>query len=119
MKPAAALLAAMHEDTADGTDPDHGPARRTGRSAAGGECAGAVAAAGTAAFTQAVPDGRRGQTIGLASAGLQTAQGLGVLAAGALAEVLPPSVAVAVCGAAGSACALLAARAWRHAQAAS
>lgn len=69
-----------------------------------------------AAFTRAVPDDRRGQAVGLASAGLQTAQGLGVLAAGALAEVLPPSLTVAACGAAGTACALLAARAWHRAQ---
>jgi hypothetical protein len=44
----------------------------------------------------------RARAIGLAAAGLQAAQGLGVLVAGGLAELVPPSVAVAMCAAAGS-----------------
>lgn len=55
-----------------------------------------------ARFVTAVPDTVRARAIGAASAGLQTAQGLGVLLAGALAEATRPSVAVAVCGAAGT-----------------
>ena len=54
------------------------------------------------AFTQRVPDGMRGRAIGFASAGLQTAQGLGMLVGGVLAELVAPSVAIAVCAAAGS-----------------
>jgi MFS family permease len=53
------------------------------------------------AFTRAVPDAIRARAIGLASAGLQTAQGLGVLLAGAIAEAIPAADAIAVCGAAG------------------
>ena len=54
------------------------------------------------AFTQLVPDRLRGRAIGFASAGLQTAQGLGIAVAGVLADIVPPSVAIAACGAAGS-----------------
>ncbi|MEU6246588.1 MFS transporter [Glycomyces sp. NPDC047010] len=53
-------------------------------------------------FVQLVPDGMRARAVGFAAAGLQTAQGLGMVAAGALAEAMPPSTAIAVCGAAGS-----------------
>jgi MFS family permease len=56
---------------------------------------------GQVAFTRAVPDALRGRAIGAASAGLQTAQGLGVLMAGAIAEIIPPSASIAVCAAAG------------------
>jgi MFS family permease len=59
------------------------------------------------AFTRAVPDAIRARAIGLASAGLQTAQGLGVLLAGAIAEAIPPADAIAVCGAAGVAGAIV------------
>jgi MFS family permease len=57
-------------------------------------------------FTRAVPDALRGRAIGVASAGLQTAQGLGVLLSGALAELVAPSTAIAICAAAGCAGAL-------------
>jgi MFS family permease len=63
-------------------------------------CAGALSSYMTlaqVAFTNAVPDGLRGRAIGVASAGLQTAQGLGVLLAGAIAELVPPSASIAVC----------------------
>ncbi|GAB3412951.1 MFS transporter [Flindersiella endophytica] len=70
-----------------------------------------------AEFTRAVPDHQRGQAIGLASAGLATAQGLGVLLAGSLAEWLSPSLTVALCGAAGTACAVWCGLAWRRASA--
>lgn len=53
-------------------------------------------------FTEELADEVRGRAIGFASAGLQTAQGAGVLLAGGLAELLPPSGAIAVCAAAGS-----------------
>jgi predicted MFS family arabinose efflux permease len=58
-------------------------------------------------FTRLVPDELRGRAIGVASAGLQTAQGLGVLVSGAVAELVAPSTAIAVCGAGGCAGALL------------
>ncbi|GAA4051428.1 MFS transporter [Nonomuraea soli] len=58
-------------------------------------------------FTQLVPDGMRARAIGFAAAGLQTAQGLGIAAAGGLAEVVPASAAIGVCAAAGSAGALV------------
>jgi MFS family permease len=48
-----------------------------------------------------VPDQRRGRVAGAVSAGLQTAQGLGVLLAGALAERVAPSTAIGACAAAG------------------
>jgi hypothetical protein len=48
-------------------------------------------------IAQAVPDGLCGRAIGVASAGLQTAQGLGVLLAGAIAELAPPSASITVC----------------------
>jgi predicted MFS family arabinose efflux permease len=70
-----------------------------------------------ATFTRLVPDHRRGQAVGLVSAGLQTAQGLGLAAAGALAGVLSPSVTVAACGAAGTVCAVIAGVAWHRASA--
>ncbi|WP_116948866.1 MFS transporter [Jiangella endophytica] len=54
------------------------------------------------AFTEELADEMRGRAIGFASAGLQSAQGIGVLLAGGLAELLPPSVAVAACAATGS-----------------
>ena len=59
-----------------------------------------------AEFTLAVPDRRRGHATGLVSAGLRTAQGLGILLAGALASWLDPAVSVALCGAAGTLCAV-------------
>ncbi|HEY3505430.1 MAG TPA: MFS transporter [Actinocatenispora sp.] len=52
-------------------------------------------------YVRRVPDDRRGRAAGVASAGLQTAQGVGVLLAGALAELMAPSTAIGVCAAAG------------------
>lgn len=65
-----------------------------------------------AAFVRAVPDGQRGQATGLEGAGLQAAQGLGILVAGALADVVSPPSSVAVCGAAGIVGCLLIGRVW-------
>lgn len=59
------------------------------------------------ALTRSVPDEVRGRALGVASAGLQTAQGLGVLLAGAIAEVMPPSASIAICAVAGSAGAII------------
>lgn len=70
--------------------------------AASGFCSGYLVVA-QVAFTRAAPDAVRTRAIGVASAGLQTAQGLGVLLAGLLAEVIPPSASIAVWAAAGMA----------------
>jgi predicted MFS family arabinose efflux permease len=69
-----------------------------------------------AEFTPAVPDHRRGRAVGLLGAGLQAAQGLGLLLAGALAGPFAPSTSVALCGAAGAICAARAGFAWRPRQ---
>lgn len=61
-----------------------------------------------------VPDGRRGRAAGVASAGLQTAQGVGVLLAGALAELMAPPRAMGVCAAAGVRLAVVLAMALPH-----
>jgi Major Facilitator Superfamily len=53
------------------------------------------------AFTRLVPDALRARAIGVASAGLQSAQGLGILMAGLIAQIIPPSASIAVCAAAG------------------
>ena len=49
-----------------------------------------------AAYVAAVPDGQRGQAVGLAIAGLRAAQGLGIVVAGAVAELVAPSLVIAV-----------------------
>jgi MFS family permease len=49
-------------------------------------------------FVQAVPSAFRGRAFGVAVSGLYGVQGLGALGAGLLAEGLPPSVVVALCG---------------------
>lgn len=69
-----------------------------------------------AEYTVAVPDHRRGQAVGLLAAGLQAAQGLGILLAGALAGRVAPSTSVGICGAAGVLCALGLSRARRRAR---
>jgi predicted MFS family arabinose efflux permease len=69
-----------------------------------------------AMFVQLVPDHRRGRAVGMLTAGLQTVQGLGVILAGAVAELFEPSVTVALCGGAGATCAVLAALAWHRAR---
>jgi predicted MFS family arabinose efflux permease len=53
-------------------------------------------------FTRAVPDALRARAVGVASAGLQTSQGLAFLLAGAVADAVAPAVVIAGCGALGS-----------------
>ncbi len=48
-----------------------------------------------AAFAVAVPDRRRGQAIGVVQTGLAVGQGLGLLAAGILADTFPPMTVIA------------------------
>ncbi|WP_305785170.1 MFS transporter [Symbioplanes lichenis] len=57
-------------------------------------------------FLEAVPSDRLGQAFGLANTGIMVAQGLAVAGAGALAEVVPPGVAIAVAGACSAVAAL-------------
>jgi predicted MFS family arabinose efflux permease len=66
-------------------------------------------------FVQIVPDASRGQAIGLASAAMQTAQGLGIVVAGLLAEVFTPAVVVGAAGGVGVLAASGAAVAWTRA----
>ena len=73
----------------------------------------AVAGAGTAyqlvanvAFVSAVPDEHRGQAFGLVVAGLLAGQGAAMIAAGAVADAVNPSVVVAAAGVAGTLAAL-------------
>lgn len=54
------------------------------------------------AITRAIPDAIRARTVGVVSAGLQTAQGLGILLSGAVSAVMSPAASIAVCAAAGS-----------------
>lgn len=84
-----------------------------------------LAGAGTAyqlaanvAFVTAVPNALRGQAFGLVGTGLAAGQGIGILAAGALSEVLGPARTVATLGAAGTAAALALARSTRAGRAA-
>jgi MFS family permease len=52
-------------------------------------------------FVQAVPSAFRGRAFGVAVAGLYGVQGIGVLGAGVVAEVLAPTAVVALCGGVG------------------
>ena len=70
----------------------------------------------SAAFVQAVPDHQRGKAFGVASTALKSSQGLGILVAGALAEQLGASKALAVMGAAGALLAVAAGAAWARAR---
>jgi MFS family permease len=70
----------------------------------------------SAAFVQAVPDHRRGQAFGVASTALKGSQGLGILAAGAVADKTSPSLALAVMGGAGALAAAAAGAAWARAR---
>jgi len=68
-----------------------------------------------AAFIQAVPDHSRAQAIGLAQAALRVAQGIGIVGAGLLAQVLEPGAVITVIAAAGVPLALAMAAAWSRA----
>jgi len=70
----------------------------------------------SAAFVQAVPDHQRGQAFGVASTALKSSQGIGILAAGLIAESTSPSLALALMGAAGVLAALVAGTAWTRAR---
>jgi MFS family permease len=73
-------------------------------------CAYQVAA--NAAFVAAVPPSGRGQAFGLAQSGILASQGIGILAGGALAQVLGPEPVVALAGVAGLTVATMLAMSW-------
>jgi MFS family permease len=73
-------------------------------------CAYQVAA--NAAFVAAVPPSGRGQAFGLAQSGILASQGIGILAGGALAQVLGPETVVALAGIAGLSVATMLAMSW-------
>jgi MFS family permease len=70
--------------------------------------------AANTAFVECVPDERRSQAFGLASMGTVASQGGALLVAGAAAEVMPPSMVIAVGGGLGALAAWLLALRWRR-----
>jgi len=83
--------------------------------AASGACASYQLAA-NAAFVAAVPPERRGQAFGLANGGMQVAQGLWIILAGALAasRVVTPATVIAISGGLGAILAAALATSWRR-----
>ncbi len=83
--------------------------------AVSGACA-AYQLAANAAFVAAVPPERRGQAFGLANGGMQVAQGLWIVLAGALAasRIVTPATVVAVSGGLGAILAAALATSWRR-----
>jgi MFS family permease len=76
---------------------------------------GAYQLAAARAFVQAMPNGQRGQAFGVAQSGLLTAQGLGIVIAGAAARWISPPAVVAIAGALGVTAAAVLAVGWaRH-----
>ena len=66
---------------------------------------------------QAVPDHSRAQAVGLASAALRLAQGIGIVGAGLLAQLIAPGAVIMVIAAGGAVLALATAAAWSRATA--
>ncbi len=72
--------------------------------------------AANAVFVQNVPASGRAQAFGLVQSGLLAAQGIGILVAGAAAQILGPEPVVALAGAAGLACATMLTMRWTQAR---
>jgi sugar phosphate permease len=68
-----------------------------------------------ATFVQNVPDHSRGQAVGLAQAALRVSQGVGIVGAGLLAQILRPGQVIALAAAVGLVMAVFAATAWARA----
>jgi predicted MFS family arabinose efflux permease len=66
-------------------------------------------------FVQATPNAVRGQAVGLAQASLRVAQGVGVVAAGLVAQAMTPAVVIAIAGVVGVVLAVGATRSWTRA----
>ena len=83
--------------------------------AVSGACASYQLAA-NAAFVAAVPSERRGQAFGLANGGMQVAQGLCIVLAGAVASshAVTPATAIAISGGLGALLAAALATTWRR-----
>jgi len=76
---------------------------------------GAYQLAAARAFVSSLPHGHRGRVFGVAQSGLLTAQGLGILLAGAAARWISPSTVVAIAGMLGVVAAAVLAAEWaRH-----
>lgn len=73
---------------------------------------GAYQLAAAAAFVNAVPPASRGRAFGIAQSGLLASQGLGILAAGAAAQVVGPETVVAIAGLLGMTAAATLASSW-------
>lgn len=73
---------------------------------------GAYQLAAAAAFVNAVPAASRGRAFGIAQSGLLASQGLGILAAGAAAQLIGPETVVAIAGLLGLTAAATLASAW-------
>ena len=73
--------------------------------------------AAAAAFVQALTPGTRARAFGLAQSGLYAVQGLGILAGGAVAEAVGPTLAVGLAGLTGLTAAAMLAMAWTHVRA--
>lgn len=65
-----------------------------------------------ATYVQIVPAERRWQTVGVATAALRAAQGLGIVAAGLLAQVLAPALTIAGAAVLGTVVTVVAAFRW-------
>jgi MFS family permease len=70
--------------------------------------------AANAAFVAAVPNDRRSQAFGLANGGMQVSQGLWFVLAGAVAEAVGPTTAIALSGAIGVVIAAVLSVAWHR-----
>ena len=67
-----------------------------------------------AAFYDAIPNEHRGKAGGVANAGMVLGQGVMMIAGGAIASRLGPPAAIAICGAAGTAVAVMLAISWHR-----
>jgi MFS family permease len=75
---------------------------------------GAYQLAAATAFMQTLTSGTRARAFGLAQSGLYAVQGLGILAGGAVAQALGPTLAVGLAGLAGLTAATMLAMSWLH-----
>jgi MFS family permease len=78
-----------------------------------GLCTGYIPAAAGAVF-EAIPDEHRGKAGGVVGAGMSLGQGIGIVAAGALAQRISPALVMAICGAAGTLAGVPLILAWRR-----
>jgi len=67
-----------------------------------------------AAFVQAAPSERRGEAFGLAQGGINLSQGVAMIAAGALAQVISPALVISIFGGVGTCAAAVLAVEWLY-----